>query len=329
MIEFKKYSKIQDISGVKSKIEEWAQWLPENGWIALEKVHGANFQFAICGNEVQVGCRSKFLDNPGSFYRADICVDRLLPTMQSIGKKYAGHTVRLFGELFGGHYPHKEVITCKHIHRIQKGVWYSPDIHFYLFDVMIDDKLLPHTDVINIGNQFDLFTAEPLAIGKLSDMLDLDPVFKTTIPSRLGLPPIKDNIAEGYVIKPNKPLFFRNGNRIIFKIKNERFAEKKAKRERRKQALSDIISDSAISVYTELKRYITENRLNNILSHGDKFDNFHQIQGAFMKDIIEEARNDGIELKPLAKSDKKVITRTLMKDIANVIRPHIHKIIGE
>lgn len=44
--------------------------------------------------------------------------------------------VKVYGELFGGCYPHKDVTPSKNkVKRIQKGVWYSPYVRFYAFDI--------------------------------------------------------------------------------------------------------------------------------------------------------------------------------------------------
>ena len=77
----------------------------------------------------------------------------------------------------------------------------------------------------NVCKGTKFLVTEPLARGKLCDVIDYNPYFETTLPDRLGLPKVDDNIAEGVVIKPIKDMTLNSGKRIIIKKKNERFAE--------------------------------------------------------------------------------------------------------
>lgn len=45
--------------------------------------------------------------------------------------------VLLFGELCGGRYPHPEVQPDTRVEAVQTGVYYSPTIEFYAFDIAL------------------------------------------------------------------------------------------------------------------------------------------------------------------------------------------------
>jgi hypothetical protein len=46
--------------------------------------------------------------------------------------------VLLFGELCGGRYPHPEVPPDARVEAVQTGVYYSPTIEFYAFDIALE-----------------------------------------------------------------------------------------------------------------------------------------------------------------------------------------------
>merc|ERR1712032_118294 len=103
-------------------------------------------------------------------------------------------------------YPHPDVDPDPAAVPVQVGVWYSPRVQFYLFDVgrVVGGRLrfLSFADVVVRAEAVGIFCAKPLHIGSLGDCVAWTPRFPTTLPERLGLPAIDGNIAEGIVIKP-------------------------------------------------------------------------------------------------------------------------------
>ena len=102
-----------------------------------------------------------------------------------------------------------------------------------------------------------------LARGSFEDVMKLDPHFTTTIPDRFGLPPVPDNIAEGYVVRPVTA-------RALVKLKNQRFAEISgcsAGRVRlHKPKLPKEMTEQVKLAVNELTRYMTLSRLQNVVS---------------------------------------------------------------
>lgn len=324
---FKKYNKIIYADAyVIEKIV--SSGIDINDWVALEKVHGANFSFFIEDGVYKPACRSRFLDNPGEFYSSNRAIEHTLPQLLRVMELLDDKKVRLAGELFGGTYPKAEKVRAAS--RVQKGVFYHPDNLFYLFDIAIDDKWLPHDEVVDIGHECGFIVADPLSRGRLLDLINLNVEFQTTLPGRFGLPEIEDNIAEGYVFKPNVPAFFRSGKRVILKVKNERFREKQRKKKDRKPVPTiEMLDDDVKALYSKLNEYVTEQRLDNLLSHGYKYDNFGKAQGAFVSDMLEEAKNDeGITINDLNKKERKIVMKQIMRDVANLMRPRVNEIIG-
>lgn len=44
----------------------------------------------------------------------------------------------LYGELFGGHYPHPAVPPEQNVPTVQTGVWYAPGLHWSVFDAVVN-----------------------------------------------------------------------------------------------------------------------------------------------------------------------------------------------
>ena len=143
-------------------------------WVALEKVHGANFSFTVhaSGPEIssaQAAKRSGFLKTGENFYR----LNKHPALLEEEGEKArrlfdivrATHyndasSVTVFGELFGGinkflpcilpssinssllyglsgSYPHPDVPSVPHAAAIQGGIFYCPNLRFITYDVAV------------------------------------------------------------------------------------------------------------------------------------------------------------------------------------------------
>ena len=108
----------------------------------------------------------------------------------------------IYGELFGGEYPHPNVpkIVChfqtiihnyqSELQAVQTGIYYCPSLEFYAFDVAIQTKgaerdYLDYDAAIALFKEAKLFYAEPLFTGSYEECLEFPIKFKTTIPGKL------------------------------------------------------------------------------------------------------------------------------------------------
>jgi len=136
--------------------------------------------------------------------------------------------ISIYGELFGGIYPHPEEKDLGY-QPIQRGVYYCPNIEFYAFDIELHTPArswMNYEEVIVILKQHEFFYAKPLLTGTLSECFAFDIKQNSTIPELLGLKPIKQNQMEGVVIKTVEPVIIPGkGSRAIFKHKNAKFEE--------------------------------------------------------------------------------------------------------
>ncbi len=87
---------------------------------------------------------------------------------------------------------------------------------------------MDYDKAVDIFKESKLFYAEPVFIGSYDECINYPNKFQTSIPAKLGLPPLPaENFAEGVVIKPLKTLYInsKKGNKIRQEIIN--FKEKK------------------------------------------------------------------------------------------------------
>ena len=74
--------------------------------------------------------------------------------------------VLLFGELCGGRYPHPDVPPDPRVEAVQTGVWYSPTVEFYAFDIALE----LHGGRINEASHDSLFFLDFDKVGQLAPL---------------------------------------------------------------------------------------------------------------------------------------------------------------
>jgi len=337
MKEFKKFSSIENSYRVKY-LELLKQYTLDDGtFVVSEKIHGANFSIWYDGTDLKCAKRSAFLKEDDNFSNFQEVRDRLRPNIQNL------HTflrvsqqniedpleVAVYGELFGGSYPHKDVSVDPGAKKIQKGIHYCPHNDFYAFDIRVNGVYLSVPEANDLFNRFGFLHAETLFEGSLKNCLEYKNEFQTTVPGKFQLPQIDDNFCEGVVIRPVEPRFFPNGSRVILKNKNAKW-EEKSKASDRKPKIEVQLTDEEQRLYHEFHSLVTENRLVNVLSKfgpvGQK--DFGKLLGEFSRDISEEFNKDFNEaFGELNKSVQKIIKGKVQKAASKIIRDHYVNII--
>ncbi len=325
MLEFKKYSSIENSYNREFVERVMAEMPPDLQFVVQEKVHGANVSFLCNGNDIQFAKRTSIVTNDEKFYDYEELLEaykeQVMRLFADEKERYPGvKSISVFGEMFGGHYPHEEVKRIGRLGLIQKGVCYTPTHEFYGFDIYVfrDDGAnylsVPETNELFEKNAF--FYAKTLFQGSLTECLKYPNKFDSHIPQWLGLPAIEDNICEGIIIRPVEPMFFRNGSRVLIKSKNERFAEKKSVKKREKiQTEQPEYSRELMALMDEVACYVTENRLSNVVSHIGEVSipkDFGKIMGLLSKDALEDfLKEHGEEYSDLEKSEQKILNKEL------------------
>lgn len=327
MLKFKKYSSIENAI-TRDFMERVRAEMPDDlEWVVQEKVHGSNTSFLCDGKDVRFAKRTSVLEDDDKFYDFQSLVDVYKPRVIALFNRVKNlhpdiDCISVFGEMFGGRYAHSDVPAEKGALLIQKGVSYTPGHDFYGFDIYIfagdEGCFLPVDEVNNLFEQEGFFYAKTLFCGTLDECLKYPNAFQSKIPHWLGLPEIEDNICEGVVIRPVRPQYLRNGSRVLIKSKNARFAEKKSVKTRNKLFSEPVpYSDNLKVLIPEVELYVTEPRLNNVISHIGELSlpkDFGKVMGLFARDILDDfLKEHGWKYSSLDKYEQKTLNRVLNK----------------
>jgi len=301
-------------------------------FVVQEKAHGANLSFWYDGTQMESAKRSRFIKD--DFYDYERVAEKYKSYMISLydALKNDGHefsVIAVYGELIGGAYPHKEVQKDTAATRIQKGIFYTPTNDFYAIDMSIDGKLQNIDTFTKYMEKIGFLYAKTIFRGTLKDCLAYPNKFQSYLPGWLGLPQLEDNYCEGTVIKPVTPQFMGNGERLILKNKNEKWAEK-AKQKKRPQKTRPVLSQEANELWGKLSEFVTPNRLHNVVSKIGKIQqkDFGKLMAALSQDILADFMKDHENaFKCLEKKEQKLVTRQLNNACSNMIRKDFLNII--
>lgn len=178
-------------------------------WVALEKVHGAQLQVAVGGGEVRFGKRKAWLADDDPFFGWQLVRAELADAARAVAAAVGAPVVVLYGELFGGAYPHPDVPAAPGLQAVQTGVWYAPDLRWAVFDVLVaageddDGELLAFGEVAEAAAAAGLLVPPVVRRGRRPEVEAVSERFETRVPALLGLPPIAGNLAEGLVLRPD------------------------------------------------------------------------------------------------------------------------------
>jgi Rnl2 family RNA ligase len=140
--------------------------------------------------------------------------------------------VTVFGELYGGKYPHVDVEPdARWSKPVQSSIWYCPDKRFSAFDVCVDGVFLnvhaasetcvtagiPYLPVVKCGSRTEVLA---WALKHCADVVE---------PQWYGapssLPQIPGNACEGWVVRPVQDTYCLSDCRVMVKVKNPAFGE--------------------------------------------------------------------------------------------------------
>lgn len=299
-MEFKKYSSLENAH--REKFTDACRNLGIKEWVATVKVHGANFGF-ICDETCEITPfkrTSTIGKNPDTgaydFYGCNNVVEEYTQKVKELANLVGG-PVQVYGELYG--------------QGVQKEINYG-EKDFIMFEVLTKKGWLKWDEIVQLGKQTSIPTVPELARGSLEEMLSLSTDFACP------LSPTSDK-AEGYVVKPlyDVDTTLTTGSRPIIKNKSKAFSEKKQKVPKKPFKLPEHIKP----IMEEFNCYLTENRLNNVLSKMDATSvthkDFGKVLGAFVQDAKSEFERDEYEI---SKDDWKLMAKSVNKEAGNVVR---------
>jgi len=269
--------------------------------------------------DLSVRCakRKEFLESDDTFFGFRTVLVKMKQRVAELAAKMheqfgSDKWVYLYGELAGGFFPgatHDESDTQP----VQTGVWYSNDLIFYAFDIGIqtvkeksksvlhnEEPLLKEThfefvdyeQALSLFREYNILHSEPLFVGPYHKCLEFKLGFRSTIPSKLGMPPLNDeNKAEGVVVKPYREMTPAS-QRPMTKLKIVEFEERSDVYDQSTKAHNSSDSTPLNSALYEMYPLITENRYANTVSktgpiNGDSA-RANEVLEAFEQDVIEE-----------------------------------------
>lgn len=338
MNEFSGYEKMPDSLKKIGLNERDMSKMEKLKWVVTEKIHGANFSFSYEDNQLKYAKRREYLNWTDDFFGFQMVVGRLEDIMirlfEHLRLAIPGSRYIVYGELFGGKYPHPEVDAAENLQAIQTGVYYTPDIHFYAFDIAIVNETgmkyyLDYESAVSYFTQFEIPYAEPLLIGKFNEALNFNTRINSPIPAQFGLPVLDQNLIEGVVIKPydlkDTELL---SSRPIIKLKNKEFdEEEKFHKAERWSFIPDISSktENLSFITDELRTYVSKNRLESVVSKVGALDvnnqdRLSEIKEEFLQDVFTDFNeNNGNLLNDLSHEDREWIKERMVSEIQKVI----------
>ena len=328
---FKKYNSIENTyrDEFLERVKTHGFW--EDEFVVQEKVHGSNLSFFTKDGKTFFSAkRTGLIEENEKFYNYKTVLEDIKPKLELLWNILKNDFPKLeqltiFGELFGGDYPHPEIEVDKKSVAVQKGIFYSPKNHFYAFDILLNAK--KYLDVHTANMYFErvkLLYAKTIFKGSIVECLKHENDFNTTIPQELGLPLLEPNIAEGVVIRPTKTSYFNSGKRVILKNKNEKWSENKKYHKSINQ--TDESSEKVIKLQEAIKTFVTENRLNNVISKIGEITqkDFGKVLGMFNKDIVEDFTKVYSDLlNDLDKKEIKMINKSIGKIAMELVKNKI------
>jgi Rnl2 family RNA ligase len=343
-MQFKKYNSIENTYNLKNyfgikderdreMIDNLLSEKSSTQFVVQEKVHGCNLCFITDGVSVQCGSREHLFTSDENFYNWQELLSRYRPAIINLFDLINSNnpeieTMIVYGEMFGGYYPHRDVQKIANVSRIQKGVFYCPNHEFYAFDILLifeeAEEYLPVDDADELFRTAGLFYAQSLFTGSLRKCLEYPNDFQSKIPEWFGLPLIENNICEGVVIRPVEPIFLRTGARLLLKSKNDKFAEKKSEKKHLVVPKEEVEYSKELTNLLEIiENYITENRLDNVVSKIGEVSipkDIGKLIGLLSKDAIEDIAKENKHYDLLDKNEQRVLHKQINDLSANLIK---------
>lgn len=238
--------------------------------------------------------------------------------------------VTLYGELFGGAY---NGVERRDVKPVQKHVYYCPHLEFYAFDIVVDKRFLHYDACIDLWRQCGFLFARVLKRGSFQNVFAFDvELLQSWIPTYFNLPPLKDNFAEGVVLKP--VTYVANQYQELFlKKKQSKFVEVhkgKPKQFDRKIVLPS--SNDFDEYLNDLSRYMTNARMESVLSKEGFIENegdTKKLVGLFMADILNDWKKaddkHSLVLSSMSKPQRTAFYNSVMTQCQTFVHNYVKK----
>ncbi|KRD05382.1 2'-5' RNA ligase [Flavobacterium sp. Root901] len=339
MSHFSEYEKMPENFNQLGQNEKLVKNMNRLKWVVTEKIHGANFSFIYQNRNLNFAKRKEILKWNDDFFGFQAVINKtetqIISLFEQLSIDFKADKYIIYGELFGGHYPHQVIVPEPNLQAIQTGVYYSPSINFCAFDIAFEKngkkEYLDYELAVSYFERFSVFYAQILFKGKLNEALEFNKRISSTIPALLNLPTIQENLIEGIVVKPLKHTGLINDNeRPVIKLKNPEFKEQKFHQAQNWFYIPEVSSHSEELTFLidDLRSYITQNRLNSVLSKIGAIDfknsqRMESIYNEFIEDVLLDftIQNDKI-LDEISDEQRKWIIDRIKPEITVLVENH-------
>ncbi|WP_051203196.1 RNA ligase family protein [Hugenholtzia roseola] len=325
---FKPYEKIAEQPAEYPLTEAHYRQMQKATWVVTEKIHGANLAVIVEESRLFFAKRKMLLEKDDDFFGYFPLLDSKKAQFRTLYQQLKAEypqldTLQIYGELFGGNYPHPEVTPNQEVQAVQTGVYYSPDLQFCIFDILLHfenkrpSEYLPIKTLIENCRRVALLCTPILFEGKYKEAWEYSPLFSSHYPALFGLPPLAmPNYAEGIVLKPQHDLKLPNqaAFRPIFKRKIEAFAESRYHQAEKEPTFQPHDPTQ------KLLALLTPNRLQNAISKIGRVQKKNTAQIELLKRYLWEdieAERQKFPKMPLEK--RKTLDQTLTEAIEDAI----------
>ena len=330
--EHRRYGSIQGIENGKFLESMIKQGLHTGEWVATEKVHGCNFSFVTDGISIWNAMRSVVMGADQSFkgskhvekYRVKVL--EIYEELEQNGMIELGDTLVVFGELFGGNFFGNKIEGCS---KVQPGMSYHPGNEFVVTDIQIFPELEEDNYILTYKERLDVVKdriplVPEIARGNLLDLVQMDPLYNSHVPALFGLeiPEGEFAMSEGFVFVPVDGNVNKGDHRCILKLRNKNFKGQNKDKKKRAPAGSNL-SEADTLVFSEFTTYITEDRLETVLSKVPdvKWSEFNRVVGLLLVDAKEDFEKDN-EVNLKATDVWKNISKSLTAVCMELVRAY-------
>lgn len=278
--------------------------------VCTEKIHGTNARVGWINGEVRIGGRNqdhtKDEDGKGTMGFVDYIRSLTIDWKELFGTA----NIIFYGEWFGP--------------GIQKGIQYSKEKEFRVFDVRVNGLLVGWNDVFE-WVEVTPFKLVPLLYRGVPKLEKFDELVK--VPSVVGKENGFDdpeNLHEGIVIKPTVMKRVEHGW-LIAKYKNERWTERQS--EKMKKDYKPI--PGMVTEFVE--EFVTETRFEHIVDHlRDRGIEVIDMSATphLLKEMNIDVEREGADDLELIITDEipwKVINKLISKQTLILLRGYLHK----
>lgn len=336
-----RYDRLHDIRDHKFIRCVRTEMKPGIRFVVQEKVRGKPACLYCDGRQVALGVDGAWLTGGGGLYNYGEMLDRYRRSLMGL-YTHLRHVygrvdyLLVYGEMFGGDYPHPEVLPDMSSVTLRRGVYYAPSHEFYAFDIYTalgdGGRYLSVSVCNNLLHNAGFFYARTLFQGALDDCMMHTDAFPTHIPEWLELPPLRNNICAGIVVRPETPLYLPDGDRVLLKSENVRFCKRMyAPRCAINHHLQlDPLTPECVDLMGEMEAMVSPKRLEGVL-HREKELRMPRDEGRIIAQLGRDTLDDffrrfGSRYDALAPGERHIITRRLNHAATILVRRELRGI---